>query len=229
VGVHLRHLVVAGRERRVAGQELEQHAAERVDVRARVDAVAADLLGGDVVEGADEGTGRGHPGRCLDLAREPEVGQVDVLAGAALDQDVARLDVAVNESALVRRVERRGDLGDDRGRVLGRQRPPRPQQPAQVGAVDQVHGHEQQPVLLAGVMDRDHVRVADRDRDPRLLAEAAPEALVLGQGRRDHLQRDHVVEREVGGAIDDAHPALARNALDSVPGEDRAGLELRHG
>ena len=54
----------------------------------------------------------------------------------------------------------------------GLERPVAVEQAAQVGAVDQVHGHEQQAVLLAGVVDRDHVRVADRDRDPRLLAEA---------------------------------------------------------
>ena len=106
--VHLRDLVVASRERRVAGEQLVEHAAERVDVGAGVDPLAADLLGRDVVEGPDEGAGRGDAGARVDLAGEPEVGEVGVLAGArALDEDVARLDVAVDEPARVRGVERR--------------------------------------------------------------------------------------------------------------------------
>ena len=75
-------------------------------------------------------------------------------------------------------VERRGDLLDDRDRPLRRQRAAGDQHPPQVGAVDQVHGHEQQPVLLAGVVDRDDVRVAQRDGDPRLGAEALAEGVV---------------------------------------------------
>ena len=43
---------VVALERRLAGQALVQHAAERVDVGARVDRLAADLLGRDVVERA---------------------------------------------------------------------------------------------------------------------------------------------------------------------------------
>ena len=47
VGVDGRELAVAG-ERRLAGEALEEHAAQRVDVRPGVDRPALDLLGGDV-------------------------------------------------------------------------------------------------------------------------------------------------------------------------------------
>ena len=69
-----------------------------------------DLLGRDVVGGADPGAGaRQAAGRAEPLG-EPEVGQVDVLVVAlAAEQDVGRLDVAVHQPALVRGVERRRD------------------------------------------------------------------------------------------------------------------------
>ena len=41
-------------ERRRAGDELEQHAAERVEIRARVDDLAVRLLGRHVVRRADQ-------------------------------------------------------------------------------------------------------------------------------------------------------------------------------
>ena len=45
------------------------------------------------------------------------LGQVG--AGIAGDEDVARLDVAMDEAADVRGVERAGDLAGDRERALG--------------------------------------------------------------------------------------------------------------
>ena len=122
---HHADLLVA-REGQVAGQALEEHAGQRVLVAATGGLGALDLLGSDVVDGADEGPG----GRELDgrggVLRQAEVGQVAVLgpvgAGVARDEDVAGLDVAVDEAADVRGVERAGDLGGDRERALGLER-----------------------------------------------------------------------------------------------------------
>ena len=47
------------RERRLPGQAFVEDAAERVDVRALVQGVARDLLGGDVLECADDVAGGG--------------------------------------------------------------------------------------------------------------------------------------------------------------------------
>ena len=61
------------REGRLPGQALVEDAAERVDVRALVDGVARDLLGGDVLERADElagaGDARGRPCAWSDRSR----------------------------------------------------------------------------------------------------------------------------------------------------------------
>ena len=50
--------VVAG-ERHLAGEQLVEHDAERVDVGVRVDVAALRLLGRDVVAGAEDGAGLG--------------------------------------------------------------------------------------------------------------------------------------------------------------------------
>ena len=105
--VHLRQLGVA-RERDAAGERVEEERAERVDVGARVGLLAADLLGGGEVGRADEVAGAGEAGgaRGGRVLRQAEVGQVGVLLALVGDQHVRRLDVAVDEAAAVRGVER---------------------------------------------------------------------------------------------------------------------------
>jgi hypothetical protein len=221
----LRRIRVA-RVRHAPRERLVEHAAQRVDVRARVGAAALDLLGRRVVERADplagarERLGVRRPG-------DAEVGEVGVLGAAALlDQDVRGLDVAVDEAAFVRGVERVGDLGDDARRAHPVQPVLRRQQRAQVGAPDPAHRDEQPPVGFAGLVDRDHVRVVDRGQHARLALEAGSEALVGRQLRRDDLQRHRPVERDLRRAVDGAHAALAGHPLDAVAGESLAGCEL---
>ena len=99
---------------------------------------------------------------------------------------------------------------------------------AQVGALDEAHRHVQRPVLLARVVDRDHVGVVERRGDLRLALEALAELGVLGQLGGDQLERDRAVQREVDGAVDDAHAAAAGHRLDPVAADHRTDLELRH-
>ena len=89
------------RERPAAGEQLEEHDPEGVDVGPAVHGLAGDLLG------------RGVGDRCRDLAvagqrrqrghvlRDAEVGEHRLLAAvvAGLEQDVRRLDVAVEQPA----------------------------------------------------------------------------------------------------------------------------------
>ena len=82
MGEELGEIVVGG-ERHGSGERLKQNAAERVDIRTRVDAVAAGLLGRHVVDRADERPGARQAVAADDVAREPEVRQVHVLAAAA--------------------------------------------------------------------------------------------------------------------------------------------------
>ena len=112
VGVHGRQLALAS-ERRLAGQALEEHAAQGVDVRPRVDRGALDLLGGDVGDRADEVPVAGEARDRGDVLGEPEVAQVGVLAGVRASPR-ARCPAS-----------RRGGPARGRARRRGRRRPGR--------------------------------------------------------------------------------------------------------
>jgi hypothetical protein len=201
----------------LADEAVVEQAAERVEVAAAVDLPALDLLGRDVVDRPD------HVARLRDLGavalqalRESEICQK---CAAALDQDVRRLDVAVDQPERVGGVERRGDLAARVDRPVGPQAALLAQHGGEVRALDVLHREVEQPVDLAGVVDRDDVRVLERRGDPRLALEALAEALRLGVFRGDDLDRGAAPEVQVLGPVDDAHAAAPEAGLDPVAGD----------
>jgi hypothetical protein len=128
----------------------------------------------------------------------------------------------MDQTARVRRVERRGGLCHELGRPRRWQRPALVQQPAEVRSLDPAHRDVEAAVVVACVVDGDHVRVVELRGHARLAHEAGPEPLVARELRRDHLERDDPVELAVAGAIDHAHAAAARDRLDGVAGDLRA-------
>ncbi len=154
---------------------------ERVDVGAPVDLLLPlDLLGGEVVRRADH---LADPGQAVAGARaavlgEPEVGQVGV---AAVDEDVGGLDVAVDQTGDVGGVQRGGDLAADVQHPVGAEPALLAQDRGQVRAGDVLHRDVEQAVDLAGVVDRDDVRMRERRGDPGLAQEALAEVGVVGQ------------------------------------------------
>ena len=154
--------------------------------------VAHRLLGGDVVGGAEHAAGRGHP-VLLELARDPEVGQLRPTLG--VDQDVLRLDVAVDHVARVGDAEPPGDLDRVGDRLLGVERADAADPLLQRLPFDVLEDDVGVAAVLAGVDHRDDVRVGElRDR-PRLLAEALELIGLLGHLAVHHLHRDRPVER----------------------------------
>ena len=67
----------------------------------------------------------------------------------------------------------------------------------------------------------------ERGRHPRLREEALAERHVVREMRREQLQRDITVEREIVRAVDDAHPAAADQRLDPIAGELGADARIR--
>src|SRR5205823_13807018 len=116
---------------------------------------------------------------------------------------VARLDVSVDESRLVGDVERLCDVCEQRQRPLGLEPAMLAQELLEVAAGDVAHRDVELALVLAGVVDRDDVRMVERSGELRLAQEALAKALVLGQLRCEQLQGDFAVERKVMGPVDD--------------------------
>ena len=218
-------VLVDHRERRLAGergpqrQQLVEEAAGGVEVRAVVDGLAERLLRGEVLGGAHHHAGLRH--RRLGAVQGAGDAEVHDLDGAGVgDDDVGRLDVAVDDAVLVAVGERLQDTGDDDERLLRAGRLRVDQQVADGVALDDLHhdvgdGAVADPVL-ARVVDRDHrVVVEARDR-LRLTREARLGDGVLRQVRAEQLHSDGPAEPDVLGREDLRHTAPAESARQPV-------------
>ena len=107
----------------------------------------------------------------------------------------------------VERCRRRARIADARAGSSGTGRRPTARRRS---ALDQAHRDVEPAALLAGVVDRDHVRVLDRRGEARLAPEALAEPRVRRERRRDHLQRALGGRARCAGAVDDAHPTRGR-------------------
>ena len=118
-------------ERRLAGEQLVRHRAERVDVGAMIDVgIARGLLGRHVRRRADrradlrERRAVRRPVRAALIAFA--MPKSVTTARAAGEQHVVRLDVAVHDAVLVRVGERARHVAQDADRFGDRQRPAAP-------------------------------------------------------------------------------------------------------
>ena len=218
------HLVLAV-EGDVPDEHLVEHDAERVDVGLPVDVVAERLLGRDVVRRAEHAAVGGQP-LLLQRAGDAEVGD---LGGALLvDEDVLRLDVAVDDAARVRGAERAGDLDRVGDRLVDRQAPHAADPLLERLALDVLEDDVGPAVLLARVDHADDVRVVELGDGARL----APEALELVGVRRDlavhELDRDLALERRVERAIDRRHPTGADLGVEAVAAVEARADQRAH-
>lgn len=188
--------------------------AEREHVARRGHFAAGALLGRHELRGADEAAAACEAGG-LGCPGDAEVDDPRPVGG---EQDVARLEVAVDHSRRVHRVQGAGDAGDElegggqgqrtvdvQGLVQG--------QPGYVCAG--------QPRLLAVrvvVEHRHEVVAADLLGGPDLLLEAVPELAVARVLTADHLECDGLVAPRAG-QVHGTHAALADPGEQPVPGQ----------
>ena len=132
-----------------------------------------------------------------------------------VQQDVLRLDVAVDHVVAVGVVERIGHLRGDADRLLDRQRllgdEPVPQR---LSGHDR-HDEIEEAVGLPRVVERQDVRVVEGGGQPDFAQEAVP-AQRLREIVAEHLDRHLAVVLEVAREVHRGHAALAELALDAI-------------
>jgi len=215
--------------RLLAGDEPVQHHAQRIDVGAGVDRlrVAHRLFRTHVGRGADRHAGHrraglGAPAR-IEALGDAEVDHLDQhLALVVGDQQVARLEVAVDDPFLVRVLDALADLQEQFEPVCE-------VHAAAVAELDQgqarhVLHREEQPALLGGadVQNLRDVRMLHAREQGAFAAETVEDVLAV-HARLDHLQRDLAAYRlQLVGEVDRTHAARAELRGDAVRPEPAA-------
>ncbi len=193
-----------------------EHDAEAVQVAAGVDvAEALGLLRGHVGRRAQNVAGLRQMHVLLRQAGQAEVDDLDP-AAAGFEPDVGGLDVAVDQSARVRRRQARRDLPADT-QDLGQRRHFRVLEPAlQRLALEQGHGEVGNAVVLADLIDGDNVIVLDGGGGAGLAEETLAAGRIAGHRAAHDLERDGALQLRVLGREHDAHAAGAKYLEDAI-------------
>ena len=151
-----------------------------------------------------------------------ELGQAEVQhlhRAVVAHLDVGRLEIAVNDAALVRGFQRLGNLSRDRQGFIDRDR-------ALCDAIrerhplDQLHHQRLHAVRLLEAVDGGDVRMIERGEHLGLPLKS-PEPLRIGrEHRRQHLDRDLTLQPGVRRAIHLAHSADTEWRDDGVRAEE---------
>ena len=197
-------------ERPTPGQHLVQHHADAPHVRRGPDVARTDLLRRHV------GRRARHRRRLVNrsvVASEAEVEHARAIV--LVDHHVARLEVAVNDSLVMRGGYGLGGLARD-AHGVSRLELAITQEHREVGPLDELHR-----VVGAAVERRAHVEDGD---DPRIVhtrreLRLGPHRCVVGVTLGLHLQRDATVEPRLDRLPDDAHAAPTEHAYTLVAGD----------
>jgi hypothetical protein len=150
---------------------------------------------------------------------QAEVQQLHPPAVRGLQPDVGRLDIAVDETALVGRLQPERDL-PPQAQNLGDGRLAAALEPAvQRQTFEEFHREERHAAVLADLVDGDDMVALHGGGGLGLAQEAAVGGLVGGQFRFHDLERDFPFQAEVLGQEDDAHTAAAQHLEHTVPAE----------
>ena len=156
---------------------------------------------------------------------QPRQAEVEDLQTAVVsEEEVLRLQVAVDDAARVGGGESVGQL--DRQALHLRGRKARPvDHGAERVSLEQLGDQEGHAVLLSQIVHGEDIRVLERTSGPRLLLEALHPSGVVRGGH--HLHRHAPAELFVASDQHPSHAALAQLALDAVAaGEHRSRRQL---
>jgi hypothetical protein len=136
------------------------------------------------------------------------------------NKDVGRFEVAVDDAVKVGEVHRPCQNLHEPGAFVraGRRRA---EPGGQTPAVHELQRQERPAFVFADLEDLHDVGVL-KARDRLGLAAKEGQGAIAGvRSGQDHLERDHSVQGEMTGLVDDAHAAAAQLAQDFVTGHDR--------
>jgi len=137
------------------------------------------------------------------------------------DENVRRLDVAVDNTLGVRRIEGLGNLNRQVEQHIGFHRLSADPM-FQGGPFHQLHGDKRLPVLLANIVNGANVRVVQCGGRLRFAFETRQRLRIAGHAFRKKFQRYEAVQPGVFGLIDHAHSAAAQSLHNAVMREDPA-------
>ena len=212
-------------ERGTPGDHLVEDAAERVDVRPRVERLALALLGGHVDRRPEH-----HPahrqvrsareiGSVLSKLGHAEIQNLDEDRAVArrFEEDVVGLQIAMDDAFGVSCVNGRTDLAHDvDGRTDWQLRAVLDLDP-ESASLEELH-HKVGAAFLddSEVVDRDDVRVLQSRDGERFPLEALRDDCVLQEVAADDFQRDGSLEVHLRRAIHGAHAATAVQGVDPI-------------
>ena len=199
-------------ERHGAGQHLVENDADRVEVGALVHLIALRLLRREILGGPKNGADLRHAG--VAGARDAEVHDLDV--PVAVDHDVLRLDVAVDDAAAVRALDGGEQLQTDADGFVPAQAIVPADEVFERLALDVLHDDVVGPVGLAPIVDADEVRLVEAGRGLGLPAEALDEGGVVQQSLKEDLDGDAPSEGEILAQVHVGHAAAAELAQHAV-------------
>src|ERR1043166_6024834 len=221
----------------LAAEHLVEDAAEGEDVGARVDLLAAQLLRRDVADRAHDHAGprRADERRRLvveaeDVSRGVHLRQAeveDLHAPRAGEVDVLRLEVAVDDAAVVRSGHAVGDLRGETDGLPLRQRTGVAQTLAQRLAFEELEDDVERLAVRAEVVDGYEVRRVEQAEGAGLLLEARHDLLRAAPGDgREELDGHVAGQLRVAGAIDLSHASRADERDDLVAADLVAWLQV---
>ena len=189
------------------------HRAQTVQIGPRVHRPPVGLLGGHVFRRPQHVAGAREPA----VAEEPgdaEIGELDAAVGR--QQQIARLDVAVDDAAIVGVAQRPAGIDADLGHLAPIEPPSPPQFLLQAAADDQFHGVEQLAVLFAEAEQPHDVGVVELAEGLDFGLEADAEVLLLGKAAGQQFDGRRFAGLAMDPMIDGPHAAPAKRADDPI-------------
>ncbi len=203
-------------ERRLAGQHFVQHHPERVHIGPGIDVVLArGLLRTHVLRRADADAGLGQPDSAFADAPDKRYAEVGDQSAAVVEQNVVRLDVAMDHAAPVGILQPGGDFSRDPDRLRHRQLGFALEPGAERLTLHVGHDVEDRVQDLARIEQRKDVGMLEIGGSLDLLQEAAGSK--EGREVRVHdLDGDFAVVARVEGEVHRCHSPGAEHALEDV-------------